>query len=265
MHTSGPVGGADPVISSGRRLTPGLLAALVVAAFVVAGVVVAVVLARDDGSGAAGTDDQVGTVDAADAGDAALAEQLPGGLDPAAPASGPSTTVTPATVTPSTGAVPTGEPSESTVGQNLLVDGPAPALADLAEALGADTELTELVIYDTYAIATYRSPDRPGDIDRVVWRDGEVSAPEPVGFTDDYADALFTLSGVAVGQIPALGRQALDGFGLENGQVTHAIVDRFFGLDDGGVAIRVYASDPDRGGGGYLLAAADGTVIELVG
>jgi hypothetical protein len=64
--------------------------------------------------------------------------------------------------------------------------------------------------------------------------------------------------------IPDLASRALDELAVEGGVVTHVIIDRFFGLDDGGVAIRVYVTNPERGGGGYLLARRDGTVVRVV-
>jgi hypothetical protein len=85
-----------------------------------------------------------------------------------------------------------------------------------------------------------------------------------VGFSADYTEELFSLGEVDLTMVPALAQQAIDGFALTEGEVSHVIVDRFFFLE-GELAIRVYVSDPERGGGGYLVARSDGTVADLVG
>jgi hypothetical protein len=162
--------------------------------------------------------------------------------------------------------VPLGEPSDRPTPSagNLLTDGANPAIDDLSVAIGADTPIIEIIVYDTYAIAEYQDATQPENIDRVIWRDGTVSEPEPVGFSDDNTAARFMIDDIDPSRIPPLTTEALERFDLEGGVVTHVIIDRFFGLDDGGVALRVYVSNPDRGGGGYLLARVDGTVVDLV-
>jgi hypothetical protein len=162
---------------------------------------------------------------------------------------------------------PTGEPSESTVtvttaAGNLILDGPQGAFADLQSELGG-APLAELLLYDTYLIAEYQNPREPENIDRVIWRAGAVEPPEPVGFSEDDS-MLFTADEVDLDAVPGLAGEALESIDVEGGVVSHVIVDRFFGLDDGGVAIRVYVSNPERGGGGYLLARGDGTVVRVV-
>lgn len=187
----------------------------------------------------------------------------PGGLDPvAAGDQGESDRSEPGP--PPTSQPPvTAPPAAEAPPENLLTEGAGPAIEAIRDAVGRETRFTELVIYDSYVIATFQAPSQPENLDRVTWRDGAVSAPEPDGFNDDPA-LLFSLGEVDLATVPRLADEALAGFGLADGEVTHAIVDRFFGLDDQ-LAIRVYVSDPDRGGGGYLLARADGSVVELIG
>jgi hypothetical protein len=191
-----------------------------------------------------------------------------GGLDPVTPSSdeaiGEGTT---GSVAPSSeGPTPLGEPSGQPTAppSDLLMDGAGSALADLSAAIGGDTGVLEVVVYDSYVIAEYQNPAQPENVDRVIWRDGTVSDPEPVGFSEESTAELFMLDDIDPDRVPPLASQALEGFDVDGGVVTHVIIDRFFGADDGGVTFRVYVSHPERGGGGYLLARLDGTVVELV-
>jgi hypothetical protein len=163
---------------------------------------------------------------------------------------------------------PTGEPSEqtSTTGADvdLIHDGASAAFDDLLGEVGRDAEVVEVVIYDNYLIAEYQDRAGSEDIDRRIWREGVVEDSEPVGFSDDET-MWFSPDEVDLAVVPELAEQALDEFAIDGGVVSHVIVDRFFGLEDGGVAIRVYVSHPERGGGGYLLARADGSVVDVVG
>jgi hypothetical protein len=191
-----------------------------------------------------------------------------GGLDPVSPSSEETAGgITAGEIAPaSDGPTPLGEPSEQPppTASNLLMDGPGPALADLSAAIGDDTEVLEVIVYDTYVIVEYQNPGEPENVDRVIWRDGSVSDPEPVGFSDGNEADLFVLDDIDPARIPPLADRALEGFDVDGGEVTHVIVDRFFGTEDGSVTFRVYVSHPERGGGGYLLARLDGTVVDLV-
>lgn len=249
-----PVEDPTQVISSG---SPRGVLIMAVAVLALGLLVLAAVLVVAGREGQGEGDDEDGTRLAAESG---FDADRPGGLDPAG--ARPEGAVGEPSQRPGSSGPPT---TAAAFEGNLLLDGPEPVLEDLANVVGADVELTELVIYPTYAIVTYRSPDDPANLDSLWWREGAFEAPEPEGFVADEPEALFTLEGVALEQLPNLSGQALDGFALGGGEVTHAIVDRFTFLDDGAVAIRVYVSHPERGGGGYLLARADGTFVELVG
>jgi hypothetical protein len=190
-----------------------------------------------------------------------------GGLAPADDGEGDEQPRTEAATSAEPPGTPTGEPSEQTAEPAAAVDlihGDAqPAFDALVDEVG-DAQVVELVIYDTYLITEYQSAAEPENIDRVIWRDGEIEPPEPVGFTADDT-MVFAPDEVDLAAIPDLADEALDEFAIDGGVVSHVIVDRFFGLEDGGVAIRVYVSHPERGGGGYLLARADGSVVRVVG
>lgn len=252
---------------AGAPLTPppnrlpwilGGLATLVVVAFVV---VLVMALSRDDAAPAGQSATTSGFED----------EPTERGLDPARDDSDETVDVQSEVEDSSVDAstpVPLGEPSEQPdppeESVNLLSDGAESALADLSAAIGADTAVVEVVVYDTYVIAEYQDPAAPENVDRVIWRDGVVSEPDPVGFSDGDTTPRFMIDEIDLAQIPPLATTALNEFDLDGGVVTHVIIDRFFGLDDGGIAFRVYVSHPERGGGGYLLARVDGTVVELI-
>ncbi len=168
---------------------------------------------------------------------------------------------------------PTGEPSEASTPSpemppvgNLILESALPAFRSLEEAVGQPYRTRSFAIYPTYAFLEFRDPENAAHIDELTWRDGRVEGPEPVALSgsEDIESELFTLGDVNLDAIPALARRALDEFALEDGEVTHVIVDRFFGAD-GRVTMRVYVSDPERGGGGYLLAGADGTYMRTTG
>jgi hypothetical protein len=261
QRLAGDLPPTGPVISERPSRLPWILGAI--AAAVLLTLVAVVLFVGSDGEDNKTAD--VATESAFDADD----EIQRGGLDPVdttvvATESSEGVDATTASDTEGLGD-PQGEPSEQEPeAVDLLVDGAEPAISDLGAAIGVDTALVEIVVYDTYAITEYQNPDEPANVDRVIWRDGTVSDPEPVGFSEDYSDVLFMVDEVDLSALPALAQEAIEGFDIEGGVVTHAIIDRFFGMD-GELAVRVYVSHPERGGGGYLLARADGTVVELVG
>jgi hypothetical protein len=148
---------------------------------------------------------------------------------------------------------------------DLLADGPAVALADLRQALGTDESVVSLVVYDTYLVTQFRDADEPVNVDRMVWREGVLTGPDPAGFSADYEGQFFALDAVDPAVLADLSRQALDEFELAGAEVTHIIVDRGDRLDNGAVSVRVYVRHPQRGGGGYVLADLEGTIVRVVG
>lgn len=234
----------DWVITESRSPLPWVLAALGILAAL--GLVAAFLLRGSDDP-----DDRVAT-DAASGLDREVERR--GGLSPA-PGGGsagePSEPEVPSTEAPSVG--------------NLILDDAHPATRALEEAVGAPHRARSVSIYPTYAFLEYQDPENPAHIDELTWRDGRVEGPEPVPLMgrEDVPSQLFTLGDVNLEAVPALARRALDEFALENGEVTHVIIDRFFG-GDGSVMIRVYVSDVERGGGGYLLADAEGNYVSTM-
>jgi hypothetical protein len=157
-------------------------------------------------------------------------------------------------------------PSEPTP-VDLFTSGAPAALAQLAEAAGNPTDAIEVVVYDTYAFLAYRDPANPANIDRRMWRDGEVddASANP---SEDRVDAdtepkLFRLAELDLAVVPQLTADAVTRFGMEVA-VTHIIVDRFLPFDER-VLLRVYASPTDgRSGGGYVQYTLAGELVEVI-
>jgi hypothetical protein len=171
----------------------------------------------------------------------------------------------PAPEVPATPAAPVPAP---VVPPDLLLSDPTPAIQQLAAAIGAPYRAEELVLYSGYAILDYQDPSATTHIDTRTWREGVVDAPEPVmlpsGFDAEVEADLFDPAEVRFDLVPSLVDQAIRAFpALERAVASHVIIDRFRPFDDR-VNLRVYVSDPDRGGGGYARFLADGTFVEVV-
>jgi hypothetical protein len=168
----------------------------------------------------------------------------------------------------------TGEPSQQTTttsetsspGTVDLFRGDLPvAYADLLAAAGNPTQVIELAVYDTYAFLAYRDPANPGNIDRRIWRDGEVGDAEPNPIDDrvdaDTEPSLFGPGEVDPALLARLIADAPSHYELPT-QVTHVLVDRFLPFDER-VLIRVYASPTDgRSGGGYISYDTAGALVD---
>jgi hypothetical protein len=77
---------------------------------------------------------------------------------------------------------------------------------------------------------------------------------------DELETMLFDLTEIDPAVLPGLGPQTLARCPGEGIELTHIIIDREFN-DANDVRIRVYASHPERGGGGYVSYALDGTEV----
>jgi hypothetical protein len=186
----------------------------------------------------------------------------------------PATTVVPGPAIPTVpGAI--GEPSDLTSttssdgtvpAGSLFQAGAADAIAELADAAGGPTQVLEIAVYDRYAFLAYRDPANPGNIDRRMWRDGDVDDAEPNPI-DDRADAdtepsLFSLDELDLSLIPTLSADAVTRYSMPV-EVSHILIDRFLPFDER-VLIRVYATPTDgRSGGGYVSYDTAGTFVEV--
>jgi hypothetical protein len=120
----------------------------------------------------------------------------------------------------------------------------------------------EVVLYaEGYVIVEAQDPANPEHLDRYVYRGGSLEAPSPLrGTQTEFAPELFGLSEPDWSMLPALAAEALRQIPTEAGEITHVIADRSE-FDEGQVVLRVYVNGPR--GGGYLKAAADGTVLRV--
>lgn len=165
-----------------------------------------------------------------------------------------------------------GEPSRTTETtaapepSDDLFGGDFPAVyGELLAAAGNPTHLIEAAVYPDYAFLAYRDPANPGNIDRRMWRSGEVDDPSPNPI-DDRVDAstepqLFGPGELDPGLIAGLVADAPSRYDIPVA-VTHILIDRFLPFDER-VLIRVYASPTDgRSGGGYVSYDTAGTFVD---
>jgi hypothetical protein len=102
---------------------------------------------------------------------------------------------------------------------DLFTSGAPEVLADLTAAAGGPTQAIEVVVYLDYAFLAYRDPANPDNIDRRMWRAGDVDGPDPNPI-DDRVDAdtepkLFNISELDLGRLGALTADAPSHFDLD--------------------------------------------------
>jgi molecular chaperone DnaK len=166
---------------------------------------------------------------------------------------GPTTAVTPGSTSP--GPV------------NLLADA-SPALNGFGTIYETTPRVRRMVLYPDSAIVEVQVPTEPTYVDEYRWDGGEVTGPEPLQLlgteTEELESKLFDLPEVDPAVIAAASQQMLancPGDGLE---LTHVIIERGFVSDDERVLMLIYASNPVRGGGGYISFTLDGTMVRNV-
>jgi hypothetical protein len=148
---------------------------------------------------------------------------------------------------------------------SLFAGGLPGAAADLRAAAGQPSQVIELTVYDSYMFLAYRDPANPANIDRRMWRDGEVDEADknPI---DDRVDAdtepkLFSLDELHLEVLPGLVADAATRYD-QPVTITHVIIDRFLPFDQR-VLIRVYATPTDgRSGGGYISYDTNGQFVK---
>jgi hypothetical protein len=143
----------------------------------------------------------------------------------------------------------------------------APTLISTYEAaIGASpAKLLQIVMYPDYAFASAQSPTNAAHVDEYPYRDGVVGASSPVQLMGDgdleanlfaTTDVDWTFINRAVTEAPSLMPA------VEQGAVTHVIVDRSVFRPDFSVTVRVYVSGPR--GSGYVEYTAAGELIQVV-
>ena len=180
----------------------------------------------------------------------------PGSTQPVDSASdgGPTTAATPGSTSP--GPV------------NLLADA-SPALNGFGTIYETTPRVRRLVVHPDFATVEVQVPTEPTYVDEYTWDDGEVAGPEPLQLldmeTEELESSLFDLSEIDPAVMAAATQQMLancPGDGLE---LTHVIIERDLTFDDQQrVLMLIYASNPVRGGGGYISFTLDGTMVRNV-
>jgi hypothetical protein len=151
---------------------------------------------------------------------------------------------------------------------NLLADA-SPALNGFGTIYETTPRVRRLVVHPDFATVEVQVPTEPIYVDEYTWDDGEVSGPEQLQLldteTEELESSLFDLSEIDAAVMAAATQQMLancPGDGLE---LTHVIIERDLVFDDQQrVLMLVYASNPVRGGGGYISFTLDGTMVRNV-
>lgn len=149
---------------------------------------------------------------------------------------------------------------------NLFADGGAATVIGAFEAAisGEPSRFMQIILYPDYAFATAQDAAIPTHVDEYPWRNGVVGASSPVTLVGDgdLESNLFSATEVdwtflarAVAEAPAL-------TAVEEGVVSHIIVERSVFTADFSVVVRVYVSGPR--GGGYVEYTPTGTMTQVV-
>ncbi|TPW10071.1 MAG: hypothetical protein FD127_3910 [Acidimicrobiaceae bacterium] len=149
---------------------------------------------------------------------------------------------------------------------SLFDEGGAPAVVAAFEAAisGEPSRFMQIILYPDYAFASAQDANTPTHVDEYPWREGAVGASSPVTlFGDgDLEASLFSASDVDWAFIARAVVEAPTTLAVEEGAVSHIIVDRSVFTDDFSVVVRVYVTGPR--GGGYVEYTPAGEFISAV-
>lgn len=194
---------------------------------------------------------------------------VPASIPVSVPASGPTDTaveVPQASVPPVS--LPTATAPAVSVPEMTLF-GPAGATAVMgtfdAAISGEPTRLLTASIYPQYAFVQAQDAAIPTHVDEYEYRDGLVGPPAPVTLMGD-GDLEANLFSITDVDWSFINRAVTEAPGLmptvEEGAVTHIIVERSVFRPDFSVTVRVYVSGPRAGG--YVEYTATGELIQVV-
>lgn len=149
---------------------------------------------------------------------------------------------------------------------SLFGEGGAPAVVAAFEAAisGEPSRFMQIILYPDYAFASAQDANTPTHVDEYPWREGAVGASSPVTLAGvgDLEASLFGASDVDWAFIARAVVEAPTMLAVEEGAVTHIIVDRSVFTDDFSVVVRVYVTGPR--GGGYVEYTPAGEFISAV-
>ena len=149
---------------------------------------------------------------------------------------------------------------------SLFVDGGAPAVIGTFEGAisGEPSRFMRVILYPDYAFATAQDANIPTHVDEYPWRDGVVGASSPVQLMGD-GDLEANLWNATEVDWAFIARAVVEAPGLttvEQGVVSHIIVERSVFTTDFAVVVRVYVTGPR--GGGYVEYTPAGVLIQVV-
>jgi hypothetical protein len=138
------------------------------------------------------------------------------------------------------------------------------ALDAVQRAAGGRLLMTQAVLYPQYLIVQAREPAQPENVDRFVFRAGEVDGPSPmlIAGTGNLDAKTFTRDQVAFEAVGRLVRDAPTRIGIDGARTTHVIVERDTVFAGGEVVVRVYAGNARRSG--YVEYDANGKLRRVV-
>lgn len=100
----------------------------------------------------------------------------------------------------------------------------------LAEAVGTDNpNVLKISLYDQYAMVEVQDPKKPENIDGYTWRDGKLSAPNPVKIIGNgkIEDNVFPLKDVNIAGLPDLTKEVMEKLkDVEGGKMIGYVINR---------------------------------------
>jgi hypothetical protein len=123
----------------------------------------------------------------------------------------------------------------------------APAEAAVVSTLdarigGGPTEFTQIGFYTDYTIVSVQAPDNPAHIDEYTWRNGGMTGPAAQSNDSELDAKLFTVADVQWAAVGAVVEQAPTIAKVEQGTVSHVLVERNDFDDAKPVVVRIYVS-----------------------
>jgi hypothetical protein len=146
--------------------------------------------------------------------------------------------------------------------EQMLFDGRAPAALTAAfetAIAGEPTGFTSIALYSDYAMATAQEPAKPDHLDQFQWRLGKVGAPSPQANDADAPAKAFNVGDVDWAAISALIADAPRLSAVEEGVVSHVVVERNQSFEPWVINVRIFVSGPRSSA--VIEAGADGTVL----
>lgn len=151
-----------------------------------------------------------------------------------------------------------------TANEQFLWEGAAPgALAAVLDngLAGQPTGFLEISLYPDYAIASAQNPTLPDHFDRFTWRTGSLDAGTPLPNDAEGATLAFTIDQMNWTALAAVAANAVATSGVEQGTISHIIVQRNIFGPTPDVIARIYINGPRSSA--FIEVAADGTVIAV--